>query len=67
MLVDMIDLPVKNGLNEAESCVLEIMIIIRGTSASAHHSFYPSTSMSMIADCFWENILLCLTFYHHCK
>lgn len=62
----MIDLPAKNGLNEAERYVLEVMIIIRGTSASVHRSFSRSSSRCMIVDHFWE-ILLGLTFYCHCK
>lgn len=62
----MIDLPAKNGLNEAERYVLEVMIIIRGTSASVHRSSSRSSSRCMIVDHFWE-ILLGLTFYCHCK
>ncbi len=62
----MIDLPAKIGLNEAERYVLEVMIIIRGTSASVHRSFSRRSSRCMIVDHFWE-ILLGLTFYCHCK
>ncbi len=66
MLLVMIDLPAKNGLNEAERYVLEVMIIIRGTSASVHRSISRSSCRCMIFDHFWE-ILLGLTFYCHRK